>query len=69
MDKDHVDAPAVAPETGGGPAEELEYRLRQQQLAAEYGAYALRTHDLGALLHEATRVCALGLHSRFCKVM
>ncbi|QDA36163.1 GAF domain-containing protein (plasmid) [Paracoccus liaowanqingii] len=69
MDKDHVDAPAVAPETGGSPAEELEYRLRQQRLAAEYGAFALRTHDLGALLHEATRVCALGLHSRFCKVM
>ncbi|QDA36194.1 GAF domain-containing protein (plasmid) [Paracoccus liaowanqingii] len=69
MGKDHAETWAVAPETGGSPAEELEYRLRQQQLAAEYGAYALRTHDIGALLHEATRICALGLHSRYCKVL
>ncbi|TJZ91421.1 GAF domain-containing protein [Paracoccus gahaiensis] len=69
MSKHHVDPAAVPPETEDSAAEELTYRLRQQQLAAEYGAYALRTHDLGALLLEATRVCAEGLHSRFCKVM
>jgi two-component sensor histidine kinase len=62
-------APAVAPEQGGSVAEELAYRLRQQQLAAEYGLFALRTHDTAALLQEATRVCALGLHSELCKVM
>lgn len=69
MSDDHMTAPAVAPEQGGGAAEELAYRLRQQQLAADFGRYALRTHDTGALLQEATRVCALGLHSEFCKVM
>ncbi|WP_410218481.1 sensor histidine kinase [Paracoccus sp. (in: a-proteobacteria)] len=62
-------APAVAPEQGGGAAEELAYRLRQQQLAADFGLYALRTRDTDALLQEATRICALGLHSEFCKVM
>jgi two-component sensor histidine kinase len=50
-------------------AEELAYRLRQQQLTAEYGRFALRTHDLAALLQEATRTCALGLQSELCKVM
>lgn len=66
---DHATAPAVAPEQGGGAAEELAYRLRQQHLTAEYGRFALRTHDTAALLQEATRVCALGLQSEFCKVM
>jgi len=61
--------PAVAPEQGGSVAEELAYRLRQQQLTAEYGHFALRTHDTAALLQEATRVCALGLQSEFCKAM
>lgn len=65
----HGTAAALAPEQGGGAAEELAYRLRQQQLTAEYGRYALRTHNTAALLQEATRVCALGLHSEFCKVM
>jgi len=59
----------VPPEQGGAAAEELAYRLRQQQLTAEYGRFALRTRELDALLHEATRMCALGLHSEFCKVM
>lgn len=59
----------VAPEQGGSVSEELAYRLRQQQLAAEYGHFALRTHDTAALLQEATRVCALGLQSELCKVM
>ena len=61
--------PGVAPEQGGSVAEELAYRLRQQQLAAEYGHFALRTHDTAALLQEATRICALGLQSELCKVM
>jgi two-component sensor histidine kinase len=47
----------------------LAYRLRQQQLTAEFGLFALKTHHIGALLQEATRVCAQGLQSRFCKIM
>ena len=69
MHNDDATAPAVAPEQGGGAAEELAYRLRQQQLTAEYGHFALRTRDTAALLQEATRVCALGLNSAFCKAM
>jgi two-component sensor histidine kinase len=60
---------ATPPEQGAAAAEELAYRLRQQQLTAEYGRFALRIHDLDALLHEATRMCALGLQSELCKAM
>jgi two-component sensor histidine kinase len=59
---------ANSPEQGSA-AEELRYRLRQQQLTAEYAYFALQTHDLQALLQEATRVCAEGLQSKMCKVM
>ncbi|MCC5968875.1 MAG: GAF domain-containing protein [Pararhodobacter sp.] len=69
MDDDNAVGPPVAPEQGGGAPEELAYRLRQQQLTADFGRYALRTHDTPTLLQEATRVCALGLHSDLCKVM
>jgi len=48
-------------------ADELAYRLRQQQLTAQFGLFALKTHDI--LLQEATRTCAEGLHSEFCKIM
>lgn len=61
--------PAAPPEQGSGAAEELAYRLRQQQLTAEFGLFALQTHHIGALLQETTRICALGLQSRFCKIM
>src|SRR4051812_13369507 len=69
MSLDETGARAVAPEQGGSAAEELAYRLRQQQLTAEYGRFALKTHNIAALLQEATRVCALGLQSEFCKAM
>lgn len=62
-------ASATPPEQGGDPAEELAYRLRQQQLVAEYGRFALKTHDMQALLQEATRVCASGLQTSLCKVL
>ncbi len=42
---DRSTAQAGAPDQGGGLAEELAYRLRQQQLTAEYGRFARRTHD------------------------
>ena len=44
----HGGATPVAPEQGGTTAEELAYRLRQQRLAAEFGLFALRTHDVQA---------------------
>src|ERR1700722_3702013 len=69
MDPDQSAAPAASAEQESGAAEELAYRLRQQQLTAEFGLFALRTHDIGALLQEATQVCAQGLQSGFCKIM
>ncbi|WP_262271523.1 sensor histidine kinase [Microvirga yunnanensis] len=62
-------AQPIAPEQGGDAADELAYRLRQQQLTARFGLFALKTHDIDALLQEAARTCAEGLHSEFCKVM
>jgi len=49
--------------------EQLANRLRQQQLTAEFGLFALKTRDVSALLQEATRACAEGLQTRFCKVL
>ena len=49
--------------------EELEQRLAQQALVAEFGRFALRSHDLEAILEEACRVAAEGLHVRFAKVL
>lgn len=66
---DRPPASAVAPEQGGSAAEELAYRLRQQELIAEYGLFALKTHEFPALLQEATRICAQGLDSELCKVL
>lgn len=56
MRNDQSSTPAVAPEEGGGTSEELVYRLRQQELTAEFGRYALRTHDTPSLLQEAARI-------------
>ncbi len=69
MDNRRRAAPAVSPEQGGTTAEELAYRLRQQQLTAEFGLFALQNHDVQALLQEATRVCAEGMQVKLCKVM
>src|SRR3954467_11791472 len=60
MNADQSAAPAAPPEQGGGAAEELAYRLRQQQLTAEFGLFALKTHHVGTLLQEATRLCSAG---------
>ncbi|HEV2566966.1 MAG TPA: PAS domain-containing protein [Microvirga sp.] len=49
--------------------DELVYRLRQQELLAAFGRLALETPDFGSLLQEATRLCAEGLNTRFCKIM
>ena len=46
------------------PVPELERRLAQQALIAEFGRYALRQHGLDAILSEACRIAADGLGSR-----
>src|SRR3712207_6286905 len=58
-----------SPEEGGTSADELAYRLHQQELLAGFGVLALRTPDFMDLLQEATRLCAQGLHVRYCKAM
>lgn len=69
MDERHGAESAIAPEEGGNTAEELTYRLRQQELTAEFGVFALGTHDVQALLQEATRICGKGMQAKLCKVM
>ena len=50
-------------------AAELGLRLRQQELVAEFGRFALETDDLQAILDEASRVAALGLQTKYAKVL
>ena len=50
-------------------AAELRLRLRQQELVAAFGCFALQTDDLQAILDEASRVAAEGLEVRFAKVL
>lgn len=49
--------------------DELTIRLRQQALLAELGRRALSDLEFDALLEEASRLAALGLNIRFCKVL
>jgi PAS domain S-box-containing protein len=62
-------SPGRSPEQGVTSADELAYRLRQQELLAGFGRLALGTQDFTSLLEEATRLCAEGLHTRFAKIM
>ncbi|HWL69234.1 MAG TPA: histidine kinase dimerization/phosphoacceptor domain -containing protein [Geminicoccus sp.] len=48
---------------------EFEQRLAQQALIAEFGRYALKNQDLGAILAEAVRIAADGLGTCFAKVL
>ena len=50
-------------------AAELSYRERQHELLARFGMTALRTTDVGALLQEATSLCAEGLRTDLCKAL
>ena len=50
-------------------SEELAYRLRQQEVLAGFGLFALQATDLDALLQEACRVSAAGLGSELSKVL
>ena len=69
MNTTQIAALPIAPEEGGGPAEELAYRLNQQKLLAQFGLYALGCQGLDVLLHEAARYCAAGLQTDFSKVL
>jgi PAS domain S-box-containing protein len=61
--------PGALPEQGGTSADELAYRLHQQELLAAFGLLALETPRFMPLLQEATRLCAEGMHTRYCKAM
>jgi two-component sensor histidine kinase len=63
-----VESP-LPPEEGATLPEQLAYRLRQQQLAADFGLFAFKTRDVPALLQEATCACAEGLQAKFCKIL
>ncbi|KQU56057.1 histidine kinase [Sphingomonas sp. Leaf339] len=60
-------------ESPGGDAPpgagELEYRLRQQSVLADFGIEALRARDLDPLLQRAVELCADGMQSRYCKFL
>jgi len=49
--------------------DELALRLRQQELVAEFGVFALETGSFHRLLEEACRVAALGLGTTLAKVL
>ena len=49
--------------------DELEARLRQQALLAEFGLKALGLTSFDTLLEAATRTAALGMQVRFCKAL
>ncbi|MBW6426024.1 GAF domain-containing protein [Rhizobium sp. XQZ8] len=49
--------------------DELDYRLRQQRIAAEFGYFALKSEDLGDLLQEATRLAAAGVDVAHAKYL
>ena len=48
---------------------ELRIRLRERELIAELGAYALRAGSLDELFHEACRLVAEGLGPSLCKIL
>src|SRR4051812_25310766 len=69
MTADNSGAQPVAPEQGGDAAEELAYRLHQQQLTARFGLFGLKARDVTAMLQEATRISAGGLQCELSKIM
>ena len=51
------------------PQDEFAARLRQQEMVAGFGTFALRATELAPVLTEACRVASLGLQTRFAKVL
>jgi signal transduction histidine kinase/CheY-like chemotaxis protein len=66
---DHPNQREPASESPPATRAELEARLRQQALLAEFGRRALGDVTFTNLLAEATRTTALGMGVRFCKVL
>ena len=60
---------SVPPVEPVSPGIELEHRLHQQALLAEFGHIALADVPLDALLNEACRLTALGLGIEHCKAL
>jgi hypothetical protein len=60
---------STSPRSRSDTSEQLAYRVRQQQLTADFGLFAFKTHDIPTLLHEATRACAEGLQAKLSKVL
>ncbi|MFC1459516.1 sensor histidine kinase [Microvirga arabica] len=69
MSKNSEGVQPIAPEQGGDAAEELAYRLRQQELTTQFSLFALKSTDLNQILQEAVRVSAQGLHSELSKIV
>src|SRR5688500_15970455 len=55
--------------TGDAAPGGLEYRERQHAILARFGALALKSTDVGALLQQATEFCAEGLRVPLCKAL
>ncbi len=51
------------------PQEEFAARLRQQEMVAGFGTFALKAMELGLILTEACRVASFGLQTKFAKVL
>jgi two-component sensor histidine kinase len=64
---------AVVEESPGGDEPpgtgELQYRLRQQSVLADFGIEALRARDLDPMLQRATELCAEGMKARYAKFL
>jgi len=59
----------MIPDTTPPTREQLEARLRQQSMLADFGRRALTTDDLDVLLEEAAVLAAEGLDTDMSKVM
>lgn len=51
------------------PQEELERRLKQQEMLAEFGVEALRCRDIEGLYVAAVELCAQGMQTPLCKLL
>lgn len=51
------------------PQEELERRLKQQQMLAQFGVEALRCRDIEGLYKSAVHLCAEGMQTPLCKLL
>ncbi len=64
--------PVIEQSPGGDTppgADELQYRLRQQSVLAEFGIEALRARELEPMLQRAVVLCARGMRSHYCKFL